>query len=154
MDLVVWRGDATATLLLLTAVNGDVSFAPRRRTVRRGWGGVVGLAYPSLLVVLGLSVGFRQAGGPTDLAASYLGALLFLTAAPTAWVFAFPFIEVTRFTVIAVGVLTSFPLWYLAGAGIAERSPSWAVWLRRDITVAMVWTVTTLGLFAILALLA
>ncbi len=133
-------------------VNGDVSFAPRRRAVRRGWGGAAGLVYPTLLVVLGLSVGFLQAGGPTELAASFLGALLFLTAAPTAWIFAFSFIEVTRFTVIAVGVLTSFPLWYLTSAGIADRSQSWGLWLRRYTTFAALWTVASLGIFAILAL--
>jgi hypothetical protein len=100
---------------------------------------------------MAMSVGFRQAGGPSDIAGSFLGALLFLVAAPTAWVFAFPFIEVTRFTVIAVGVVTSAIAWYLIGRALAERSMSWAVWLGRYATVCLVWTAVTLALFAVLA---
>jgi hypothetical protein len=132
-------------------VSGDVSFAPRRRTIRRGWGGLAGLGFPGLLIVIALSVGFRQGGGPSDLAASFLGALLFLVAAPTAWLFAFPFIEVTRFTVISVGVLTSAVLWYITGRAIADRSPSWRLWLRRYATVCVLWTAATLAIFAVLA---
>lgn len=134
-------------------VSGDVSFAPRIRRVPRLWGGLGATVYPLALVVLGLSVGFRQGGGPTDLAASFLGALLFLIAAPTAWIFAFPFIEVSRFTVILVGSATSIPLWFLLGRSIALRSESWGVWLRRYATFAVVWTVFTFLVFALLALL-
>jgi len=112
---------------------------------------VAGLGFPGLLVVIALSVGFRQAGGPSDLAASFLGALLFLVAAPTAWLFAFPFIEVTRFTVISVGVVTSAVLWYLTGRAIAERSRSWGAWMRKYTTVCVLWTSATLAFFAVLA---
>lgn len=132
-------------------MTGDVSFAPRRRTIRRGWGGVAGLSFPAVLVVISLSVGFRQAGGPTDVASSFLGALLFLVAVPTAWLFAFPFIEVTRFTVIAVGVLTSGPVWYLVGRAIANRSRTWGIWLRRYCATAVLWTAAMLVAFAALA---
>jgi len=133
-------------------VSGDVSFAPRRRHVRHGWGGFAGLVYPTTLVALGLSVGFRQDSGAADLAASFLGAILFLIAAPTAWIFAFPFIEVTRFTVIVVGVLTSFPLWYLVGRALANGSSTWASWVLRYAGVSFTWTISTLLAIALLAL--
>ena len=132
-------------------MTGDVSFAPRRRTIRTGWGGIAGLTFPTVLVVISLSVGFRHAGGPGDLASSFLGALLFLVAAPTAWLFAIPFIEVTRFTVITVGVLTSGVVWFVAGRAIAARSRSWGVWMRRYAAICVTWTAATLLLFALFA---
>jgi hypothetical protein len=112
------------------------------------------LGYPTLLVGVSLSVGFRRAGELTDLAASFLAALLFLVAAPTSWVFAFPFIEVTRFTILFVGVLTSFPLWYAAGAALADASATWPVWLRRYLVIAVGWTAFTILALGVIALLA
>jgi hypothetical protein len=96
-------------------------------------------------------VGFRKAGGPNDLASSFLGALLFLIAAPTSWLFAFPFIEVTRFTVIAVGATTSGVIWYLVGRSIADRSRTWRTWARKYAVFCVSWTAATLAIFAILA---
>lgn len=135
-------------------MEADLSFAPRRRTLSRGLAGLFALGYPTLLVLLAVSVGFRRAGELTDLAASFLATLLFLVAAPTSWVFAFPFIEVTRFTILSVGVLTSFPLWYAVGAALADASPSWPVWLRRYLVVAIGWTIFTIVMIGLLARLA
>jgi hypothetical protein len=109
------------------------------------------LTYPVLLVVIALGVGFRRGGDMGDLAASFLSALLFLVACPTAWVFAFDFIEVTRFTVIGVGVLTSFPLWYALSAALAERADFWGEWLRWYVTACLIWTVLTILLMAVIA---
>lgn len=85
-----------------------------------------------------------------EIATSFLGTILFLTAAPTAWIFAIPFIEVSRFTVLLAGVLSSFPLWWLLGTRLAEGAANWLVWLRRYATAALVWT--SIHLFAIAVL--
>lgn len=135
-------------------MNWDLSFAPRRLGPSRGRGGLAGLTYPVFLVVIALGVGFRRGGDMGDLAASFLSALLFLVACPTAWVFAFDFIEVTRFTVIGVGVLTSFPLWYALSAALAERADFWGEWLRWYVTACLIWTVLTILLMAVIAQLA
>jgi len=138
----------------LAGVSRDLSFASRKHGPRRGGAGLAALVFPTLLVLLGLGVGFREGGGVTDLATGFLAALLFLVAAPTAWIFSFDFIEVTRFTVIVVGVLTSFPLWYLLGSGLAESSPTWPAWIRRYLAVSLTWTVTVLVVLALVAELA
>lgn len=103
-----------------------VSFGPRPDRVTRGWGGLAALAYPALLIGLSLSVGFRRGGDLTDFGASFVGSILFLVAAPLAWVFAFEFIDVTRFTVLVVGSLSGAVLWYQLGRAIADRSNTWA----------------------------
>jgi len=129
----------------------DLTFASSRRSVSRLWGGLVALVYPILLIGLVLATGFRRSGDPTDIAASFLGAVLFLVAAPSAWVFAFDFIDVSRLTVLLLGTLTSLPLWYLAGAAIAERTESRLQWLRRYAGSAIAWTsamLLTVGLLA------
>ena len=112
------------------SVNRDVSFAPRRTTVSSVLGGILALMFPFVLVVAALSVGFRAGGDMSDFAASLAGAVLFLIAAPTAWVLAFPFIDVTRFTVFAFGVASSAVLWYFLGVAVARRSSNWIEWLR------------------------
>lgn len=129
------------------AMARHVSFTRPRNIVAPALGGAAALVYPTILVGMALDVGFRHGGGATEIATSYLGALLFLTAAPLAWIFAIDFIEVSRFTVIAIGVLSSFPLWWLAGSRLADGASSWLVWLRRYATLAVVWT--ALHLFTI-----
>ena len=138
----------------LREMNGDVSFAPRKRGLARGWGGLAAMAYPAALVLLALNVGFRSGGDMADPATSFLGAVLFLVASPTAWVFAFDFIDVTRFTVIALGIITSFPLWYLVGGALADVSMTWRSWLARFATVAIGWTMATIFFLAVIASLA
>jgi hypothetical protein len=129
----------------------DVSFAPRRQTVSPVIGGALGLIFPTVLGLIGLSVGFREGGDMGDFAASIAGTLLFLIAAPTAWVMSFDFIDVTRFTVILFGIVTSAPLWWLAGVAIARGSDNWLVWSRRYLVVSIVWTVANIVLIAIIA---
>ena len=129
----------------------DVSFAPRRSTVSPVLGGAQGLIYPTIIGVIGLSVGFRQGGDMTDFAASIVGTLLFLIAAPTAWVMAFDFIDVTRFTVILFGIVTSAPLWWLAGVALARSSDTWSIWWRRYLVVSVLWTVGSIVVIAVIA---
>jgi mannitol-specific phosphotransferase system IIBC component len=134
-------------------VNRDVSFAPRRTAVAPVLGGILGLMFPFVLIVAALSVGFRSGGDMGDFAASLAGAVLFLVAAPTAWVLAFPFIDVTRFTVFVFGIVTSVPVWYLIGRAIAARSSNWIDWLRAYGIVCIAWTSFNLLLFGVIAAL-
>jgi hypothetical protein len=107
--------------------------------------------FPFVLVVAALSVGFRAGGGMGDFAASLAGAVLFLVAAPTAWVLAFPFIDVTRFTVFAFGIVSSALLWYLLGRTIAGRSSHWIQWLRGYGIACVAWTGFNLVTFGVVA---
>lgn len=132
-------------------VRRDVSFAPRRGTVSPVLGGILGLMYPFVLVVAALSVGFRAGGDMGDFAASLAAAVLFLIAAPTAWILSFPFIEVTRFTVFVFGIVTCVPLWYLAASAIARRSSGWLQWLRSYGIACVAWTATNLIMFGVIA---
>ena len=86
-----------------------------------------------------------------NFAASLAGAVLFLIASPTAWVLAFPFIDVTRFTVFAFGVASSAALWFLVGRAIALRSDDWLQWLRRYGTVCVAWMAFNLVAFGVVA---
>lgn len=134
-------------------MNHDVSFAPRRTTVAPVLAGILGLMFPFVLIVAALSVGFRSGGNMNDFAASLAGAVLFLVAAPTAWVLAFPFIDVTRFTVFVFGIVTSVPVWYLVGRTVAARSGRWIDWLRIYGIVCVAWTSFNLLLFGFIAAL-
>ncbi len=107
--------------------------------------------FPFVLVVAALSVGFRSAGDMGDFAASLAGAVLFLIAAPTAWVLAFPFIDVTRFTVFVFGIATSALLWFGLGRGIANQSGDWIQWLRTYGIVCVGWTALNLVVFGVVA---
>jgi len=86
-----------------------------------------------------------------DFAASLAGAVLFLIAAPTAWTLSFPFIDVTRFTVFVFGIVTSLPMWYLAGRVISGRSAEWLQWLRTYAVLCIGWTAINLVLFGVVA---
>ena len=110
----------------------------RRSSVLR-FGGVAGLAFPTLLVIVAMQPGFRDSGDIGDLAGSILGPFLFVIAAPTAWVFRIPFIDVDRFTAIAVGILTSFPLWYLLGLRLGQASRTWRRWVPRYLGWSLGW---------------
>ena len=131
-------------------MTSDISFTPRSGVNRRG-GAVGALLYPLTLMGLGLSVGFRGSGDVSDLATAILGAILFLVAAPTAWVFAIDFIEASRLTVISLGALTSLPLWYLLGSRLALRAENWLTWLKRYLIFCGLWTVLVLVLIMVLA---
>ena len=112
------------------------------------------LLYPLVLMGFALSVGFRGSGDVTGLATAILGAILFLVAAPTTWVFAIDFIEASRFTVITVGAFTSLPLWYLLGSRLASGAENGLTWLKRYTIFCGVWTVLTFLLMVALARIA
>lgn len=115
--------------------------------------GVLALTFPLLLIGLSLGVGFRQAGGVAEFGASFAAALMFLVAAPTAWVFAIDFIEAERFTVMLVGSLTSLPLWALAGAGLARFSDSWKRWTVRYFALCATWVALYVVVIGVVAAL-
>ena len=114
-------------------------------------GGALGLIFPTLIGLVALSVGFRDGGDMGDFAGSIAATLIFLIAAPTAWVLSFPFIDVTRFTVITFGILTSAPLWWLAGVAIARTSVHWGRWAARYIVVCVGWFVFNIIAIAVIA---
>ena len=138
----------------MRAVNDNVSFAARRRTIAPITGGILALTYPAVLVILALGTGFRRGGDMTEFAATLAGTVLFLVAAPTSWVLAFPFIDVTRFTVLLFGIATSAPLWWIVGVSLARRSEALIDWARRYAFVCIGWTAFNLVLFGTIAAIA
>ena len=128
----------------MQSVSAQIEFGERKQQLPANLGGIAGLVYPSALVAMALGVQFTSSGGLRGFGSAYMGALLFLLAAPTAWLFAIDFIEAGRFTVIAFGIVTSFPLWYLIGAGLAGGSRQWLEWAGRYVAVAATWTVLML----------
>ena len=113
-------------------------------------GGIGALSYPLLLVVAALRVDFTAVGGPSQMATAVLGTIIFVIAAPTSWLFAIDFIEAGLFTVVAVSVLTSFPLWYLVGVRLARSTNEWSVWIARYLGTCAVWTVAVLVVLEVL----
>jgi hypothetical protein len=132
-------------------VKRDVSFAPRRQTISPVLSGAAGLIFPTVIGVMALSVGFRAGGDMADFAGSMAGSLLFLVVTPTSWVFAFPFIDVTRFTIILFGIVTSAPLWWLLGVAIGRTSERWVEWMRRYVVASIAWMVANIVAIAIVA---
>jgi len=131
-----------------------VTFAPRRNTVSPIVGGLAGLVYPTFLVGAAFSVGFTRGGDMGAFAAALAGSVLFLVAAPTAWVMSFSFIDVTRFTILVFGVVTSFPFWFLVGSGLARGASNWGTWASRYVVASLAWTAFNLLVFAVVASLA
>lgn len=131
-------------------MTSNLSFTTRQGLNRR-IGGALALLYPLVLMGVGVSVGFRGTAEVTDVATAVLGAIVFLVAAPTTWVFAIDFIEASRLTVLGIGALTSLPLWYLLGARMARGSDGWQSWLRRYAIFCGLWTVLMLVLLVLIA---
>ena len=131
----------------------DISFKTRVRSVPPISGGIAALGYPLVLVTVSLGAGFRQGGDMSAFAATLAATVLFLIAAPTAWVLSFDFIDVTRFTVLAFGIITSAPIWWVVGVAIARRSVKWVEWLRRYTLVCVLWTATNLVVIGLVATL-
>ncbi len=123
----------------------------QRGGLRRPAGGAAALVLPTVLVVVALGVGFGQGGDMSDVASSILASLVFVLAAPTAWVFAIDFIEAERFTVVFVSILTSFPVWYLLGSAMAGLSDTWSEWLRRYLTFTTIWITGNVILIMLIA---
>lgn len=117
----------------------DITFTPRTG-LHRGRAGVLALTYPVVLIALTIGVGFRQGGGAGEFGASFAASVMFLIAAPTAWVLAIDFIEAERFTVLLFGAATSLPLWAIAGSLLASISTSWRQWIVRYVAMCAVWT--------------
>jgi len=117
-----------------------IDFSTRRQGIPRHWGGFVALAYPLALTALALSVGFRQVGDMTDVAASLLATMQLLIAAPTAWIFTVDFIEAGALLTVASALATSLPLWYLMGSRVADFAVGWADWFRRYVAICVVWS--------------
>ena len=134
-------------------MTSDLSFTARPGLNRLG-GGILALVYPLALMGMGTSVGFRGTSDASDVATAVLGAIVFLIAAPTTWVFGIDFIEASRFTVVAVGGLTSLPLWYLLGSRLAFAADHWRTWARRYAIFCGLWTVLILVLIIVLDALA
>ena len=105
----------------------------------RGRAAVLALTVPLVLIGLAIGVGFRQGGGEAEFGASFAAAVMFLVAAPTAWVFAIEFIEAGRFTVMFIGAATSLPLWAGAGWALARFSTSWRQWTVRYFALCAAW---------------
>ncbi len=103
---------------------------------------------------MALGVEFTTSGGLRGFGTAYLGALMFVIAAPTAWLFAIDFIEAGRFTVIAFGVATSFPFWFLIGMGLASVSRHWVSWAGRYLAIAATWSVASLLVVGIIGSIA
>lgn len=97
--------------------------------------------YPIALAAGTLSVGFDRVGDMSDLAASILAVVLFLIAAPTAWIFSVDFIEAGRLLVVTSALATSLPLWFLAGSRLAYFATNWVIWFRRYVVMCVVWSV-------------
>jgi hypothetical protein len=121
----------------------DLIFTNRKTGLPRPIGGAAALTYPLGLTVIAVNQGFGR-DSPAGIATAFLAAILLLMATPTAWIFVFDFIDVSPFTAVAVGVCTSLPLWYLAGAALADASGSWGQWSRRYVTLATLWTALNL----------
>ena len=115
-----------------------ISFVTRQG-LDRVKGAILALSLPLLLIALAIGVGFRDGGGEVDFGSSFVAVVMFLVAAPTAWIFAIDFIEAERFTVMLAGALTSLPLWGFAGAVIAANSTSWPQWSLRYVALCAVW---------------
>jgi hypothetical protein len=133
-------------------VSQGITFVTKQG-ISRSRAGLLALTFPLILIGLALGVGFSRGGGVAEFGASFAAALMFLVAAPTAWVFAIDFIEAERFTVMLVGALTSLPLWALAGAGLARFTDSWRRWAFRYFALCATWValyVLVVGLVAAL----
>lgn len=131
-----------------------IDFSTRRGGVSRTAGGILALAFPLALTALALSVGLRQLGDMTDIAASLLATMMFLVAAPTAWIFTVEFIEADRLLVVTAALLTSLPLWFLVGSRLAYYATSWGVWVRRYLVSCVVWSALNVVLIVVVGSLA
>jgi len=118
--------------------------------VSRSIGGLAAFIYPLSLTALALSVGFNRVGDMADIAASLLATMVFLVAAPTAWIFTVDFIEAGRLLVVASALATSLPLWYLAGSRLAYFADNWGIWIRRYVVLCVVWNVVNVVLIVVI----
>lgn len=109
---------------------------PSARRPRAPLGGAIALVIPVVFIATAVRVGF---GGSEDVATGYLATLLVGLAAPTAWLFAIDFIHASPLTVLFVSTVSSFPLWYLAGSLLADRSRTWRHFANGYTTLVLVY---------------
>lgn len=131
-------------------MTADLSFTTKRGGLSRLVGGISALIYPLALTVLAVGQGFAGSS-LSGIASAFLAAILFLIAAPTAWVLAFDFIDVSTFTTVSFGLISSLPIWYFVGSAIAGAARDWWEWGRRYATVCIVWTAFNLTTIALLS---
>jgi hypothetical protein len=129
-------------------VSQRIKFGNRQEGLDPFWGGLQALVVPLIVVLLALGQGFNSSGTFGDPTTSELGALIFLVAVPTSWVFAIDFIEASRLTVVVVGLATSLPLWWWLGSRIARQAPTWAVFWLRFVVAMLAWTSLFMVAFA------
>ena len=129
----------------------DLSFGSRKG-IRGFSGGIAALSFPTLLVVVALGADFRAVGDESDIATALLATVLFVVAAPTAWIFAIDFIEAGRFTVVFSSIITSFPIWYLLGSKLAQVATGWPAWIASYLKICILWTVLWILLLQLFAL--
>lgn len=132
----------------------QIDFAARKIAVPRRAAAWASLLYPLAIVVVSLGVRFDQGGGLNSFGSAFLAAMMFLTAVPTAWLFTIDFIEAGRFTIVVFGLVTSLPLWYLAGGALAGNARSWAHWVGRYVVLIVTWSFIHIALLAVIGSLA
>lgn len=131
-------------------VSTGIDFSARIGGLPRWVGGLAAFVYPIGLTIVALSVNFDRVGNMSDIATSVLATMAFMIAAPTTWVFTVDFIEAGRLLVVTSGLLTSLPLWYLAGSRLAYFATSWTLWVRRYIVFCVVWSVFNVLMFVLI----
>jgi hypothetical protein len=87
--------------------------------------------------------------GLTDPSTPLVAGLLFLIALPTTWIFAL--LKLDAVVAVVLGVVTSLPIWFYVGGRLAALSPSWGVFWRRYVLVAIGWAVLAIVLLAVVA---
>jgi len=130
-------------------VTRQFSFASRRGGLPTGRGGLYALSWPLVTVVLALGAMRDGVTGLTDPSTPLVAGLLFLLAVPTTWVFALA--KLAPVVTVVLGVVTSFPLWFLLGARLAEASWTWGQWWRRYAAWAIGWAVAAMIALAVIA---
>jgi hypothetical protein len=130
-------------------VTRQFSFASRRGGLPTGRGGLFALSWPLITIALALGSMRGEVRGLTDPAAPLVAGLLFVLAAPTTWLFALA--RLAPVVTVVLGVVTSFPLWFLLGSRLAAASWTWGEWWRRYAAWAIGWAVVAMILLAAIA---
>jgi hypothetical protein len=120
-----------------------------RRGLPAGQGGFCALMWPVALILTamvamgGTAVTVSEPSGPV------LGGLLLLISAPTTWLFAL--FRLSPTVAVVLGIVTSLPLWFRLGSGLARSSLTWGQWWRRYALTAIGSMVAILLIVAIAA---
>ncbi len=104
---------------------------------------------PFFLVLPALNAMAGSAEGLTDPAPPIVAGVSLLLATPTTWLFAL--LDLSPVLTVVLGIVTSFPLWFLLGSRLAETSIDWGEWGRRYIGWSVAWAVTVVVGFTVVA---